>query len=157
MNWLPVLHRQQSQSSDCLAACTAMVFDYLQVPYRYEQLLKLLRVRSFGTMFSNLRYLDSFGLSILIERGDVSALRHHLESGLPPIVFVNTGFLSHWDETTGHAVIVVALEDRLVYVNDPKFVDAPKAIPLTEFEAAWIEQEQLYAVIGLDSITPFNL
>jgi ABC-type bacteriocin/lantibiotic exporter with double-glycine peptidase domain len=149
---LPVSHRQQSQSSDCLATCAAMLLEYLHVPFKYEHLLRLLRVRSFGTEFPNLRYLESLGLSVLIEQGTVETLRGHLERGLPPIVFVNTGLLSYWQEQTGHALVVLAIEDEKIYLNDPRFADAPKAIPLTEFEAAWIEQDQEYAVVGLDEI-----
>ena len=149
---LPVSHRQQSQSSDCLATCAAMLLDYLRVPFKYEQLLRLLRTRSFGTEFSNLRYLTSFGLFVLVEQGTVKTLRGHLERGLPPIVFVNTGLLSYWKEETGHAVVVLAIEDQQIYLSDPRFADAPKIISLIEFEAAWIEQDQAYAVIGLDEI-----
>jgi ABC-type bacteriocin/lantibiotic exporter with double-glycine peptidase domain len=83
-------------------------------------------------------------------------LRTHLENGLPPVVFVNTDLLSYWSEKTGHAVVVVAIEQDRVYVNDPKFADAPKVIPLVEFESAWIEQYQEYAVIGLDQISPVS-
>ncbi len=109
---LPVLHRQQSQSSDCLATCAAMLLDYLHVPFKYDHLLRLLRTRSFGTEFSNLRYLTVFGLFILVEQGTVETLRGHLERGLPPIVFVQTGLLSYWQEATGHAVVVLAIEDK---------------------------------------------
>lgn len=152
MSLLPVSHRLQSQSSDCLATCVAMLLDYLQVPFKYEHLLRLLRTRTFGTEFSNLRYLTSLGLFVLIEQGTVEILHRHLADGLPPIVFVQTGQLSYWNEQTGHAVIVLALEDKQIYLGDPRFPDAPKVISLTEFEAAWIEQDQIYAVIGLDEI-----
>lgn len=149
---LPVLHRQQSQSSDCLATCAAMLLDYLHVPFKYDHLLRLLRTRSFGTEFSNLRYLTVFGLFILVEQGTVETLRGHLERGLPPIVFVQTGLLSYWQEATGHAVVVLAIEDKQIYLSDPRFSDAPKVISLIEFETAWIEQDQIYAVVGLDEI-----
>ncbi len=149
---LPVSHRQQSQSSDCLATCAAMLLAYLHVPFNYDHLLRLLRVRAFGTQFSNLRYLESLGLSVVVEQGTIETLGWHLERALPSIVFVNTGLLSYWQEQTGHAVVVLAIEGEQIYLNDPMFADAPKVIPLTEFEAAWIEQDQQYAVVGLDKI-----
>ncbi len=152
MSLLPVSHRLQSQSSDCLATCAAMLLDYLQVPFKYDHLLRLLRTRAFGTEFSNLRYLTSLGLFVLIEQGTVETLRRHLAHGLPPIVFVQTGQLSYWKERAGHAVIVLAIEDKQISLGDPKFPDVPKVISLIEFEAAWIEQDQIYAVIGLDDI-----
>ena len=127
-----------------------MVLVYLQVPSDYGNLLKLLRIKPAGAPFRNLRYLKSLGVSVLIERGDVDTLRVHLDSGLPPIVFVATRHLSYWDEETGHAVVVAGLEGDSIYLNDPRFPDAPKAIPVDEFELAWIDLDQFYALITLD-------
>jgi ABC-type bacteriocin/lantibiotic exporter with double-glycine peptidase domain len=79
MTLLPVSHRQQRQQAECLAACAAMVLDYLQVPASYEQLVKLLRIGPAGAPFRNLRYLESLvGLSVLIRRG-----HKHLTDGDP--------------------------------------------------------------------------
>ena len=75
MNLLLISHRQQSQQADCLAACTAMLLEYLHVPVQYENLLRLLNVRSFGASLSNLRNLQKLGLSVVIEEGQFSALR----------------------------------------------------------------------------------
>ena len=44
MNLLPISHRQQIQQADCLAACAAMLLDYLHVPIQYKYLLRLLQV-----------------------------------------------------------------------------------------------------------------
>lgn len=35
---LPVLHRPQIDQADCLAACVAMVLNYLQIPVNYLKL-----------------------------------------------------------------------------------------------------------------------
>ena len=59
MNLLPISHRQQIQQADCLAACAAMLLDYLQVPMQYEYLLRFLKVRSFGTSLFNLSNLKT--------------------------------------------------------------------------------------------------
>ena len=45
--------------------------------------------------------------------------------------------------------MVIGIEEDKIYVNDPAFEDAPKEISLTEFGAAWFEEKELYAVIGL--------
>ena len=45
---LPVLHQQQRQQADCLAACAAMILAYLDVDIEYDQLLRLLKVKPFG-------------------------------------------------------------------------------------------------------------
>ncbi len=150
MRLLPVLHYQQQRQSDCLVACTFMVLDYLQVPVNYQRVGKLLQAISGGTPFRNLRHIKSIGLSVLIEDGNIEILRKHLTSGLPPIVAVNTGqLLSYWSEQTDHAVVVLGIEDNLIYLNDPAFALAPQAVALAEFELAWLDEDYLYAVIGL--------
>ena len=41
MTLLTVSHRQQTQQADCLAACAAMVLDYLHIPISYNKLTHL--------------------------------------------------------------------------------------------------------------------
>jgi ABC-type bacteriocin/lantibiotic exporter with double-glycine peptidase domain len=150
MSLLPVSHQQQRQSADCLAACSAMVLDYLLIPYQYERLLRLLNTRSFGTQFSNLRQLATLGVAVQVLRGDLAQLVAHLETGLPPIVFVNTAHLAHWTQETGHAVVVVGVDEQAVLIHDPALDEGAKAVPVAEFEAAWIEQDQQYALLTLE-------
>jgi ABC-type bacteriocin/lantibiotic exporter with double-glycine peptidase domain len=153
MNLLPISHRQQILQADCLAACAAMILDYLHVPIQYEHLLRLLKVRSFGTSLFNLRNLQTLGLFVLIEEGNIAVLQAHLEMGLPPIVAVSTVRLaSYWTEDTDHAVIVVGIDANFVYLHDPEFTSAPQVVDIKEFESAWLDQDYWYAVIGLDEI-----
>jgi len=85
--------------------------------------------------------------------GNVETLEMYLEVGLPVVAYVDTGFLmSYWTESTNHAVVVVGIEDERIYLNDPFFQAAPQILSLNEFLSAWIEQKQLYAVIGLTTI-----
>lgn len=151
MTLLSVPHRKQQQQADCLAACAAMVLEYLQIPVRYERLLRLLQVEEFGSFFRNLHRLESLGVSVLIEAGDFNALRQHLESGLPALVMVFTGELPNWDISTHHVVTVVGLDENMIYVNDPYF-DERQEVPLEEFRLAWLAKESLYAVIALNEI-----
>ena len=150
MTLLPVSHRRQKRQADCLAACAAMVLDYLHVSIRYNRLNQLLRVDAIGTPFRNLQHLESLGLSILIAKGDLQMLQMHLENSLPAIVAVDTVQLPYWDEATDHAVVVVGMDERHVYINDPDTEDAPQTISLAEFELAWLEKDYLYAVIRLE-------
>lgn len=153
MNLLPVLHQRQRQQADCLAACTAMVLNYLKLPVDYQRLLRLLNIKAHGASLHNLYNLKALGLFVLIEEGDISKLQAHLEIGLPPIVAVSTSKLSsYWKEDTDHAVVVVGIDEGFVYLNDPEFVVAPQLVTLEEFESAWLEQDYWYAVIGLDEI-----
>jgi ABC-type bacteriocin/lantibiotic exporter with double-glycine peptidase domain len=151
MSLLPVSHWKQRQQADCLVACAAMILDYLQIPVNYEQLMRWLRTMPIGTFFRNLRHLEStLRLSVTVGYGNIQTLRSHLETGLPIIVSVNTQLFTYWNnQETIHAVVVIGIEEDKIYVNDPAFEDAPKEISLTEFGAAWFEEKELYAVIGL--------
>ncbi len=150
MPLLPVPHCQQHKPGECLAACAKMALDYLSVPSDYEALVKLLRIEEYGGVFSDLQKLDSLGVAVLVEHGEIETLRSHLENGLPPIALVNTNELSYWDEATGHAVVVVGLEVEMIYLNDPAFPDAPKRISADEFLLAWIDADQFYALVKLE-------
>ena len=55
---LAVPHQRQQQEADCLAACATMVLAYLNVDIKYQQLLKLLKVKPYGTPGQNLKYLS---------------------------------------------------------------------------------------------------
>ena len=145
-----VSHLQQRQHSDCLAACAAMVLDYLQVLVKYPHLLSLLRVKAYGTSFSSLQNLEALDLSVHIDEGDIQQLRQYLDDGLPSIVFVDTGQLtSYWQEQTSHAVVIVGIEDDQIYLNDPELDSGPQSVPTDEFLLAWGEKDYLYAVVGL--------
>lgn len=149
MTLLTVSHRQQTQQADCLAACAAMVLDYLHIPISYDKLTQLLKIDAIGTPFRNLDNLQSLGLSILIEEGNMQLLKEYLETGLPSIVAVDTNQLPYWDEATDHAVIVVGMDNENVYLNDPDLSTAPQAVSIAEFELAWLEKDYLVAVIQL--------
>lgn len=147
MTLLPVSHRRQQQQSDCLAACAAMALDYLQQPIPYNSLLHLLHIDAIGAPFRNLRFLQSLNLIVTIGNGDLPTLRTHLHNGRPLIVAVDTGQLAYWNEATDHAVLVVGVDARQVYLLDPDSAETPQPVPLDEFELAWLEKDYLYAVL----------
>jgi len=123
--------------------------DYLQTPESYPSLIKLLQIGPAGAPFRNLQYLEKLNVSVQIEQGDVATLKNWLERGLPPIVFVKTSELSYWNESTNHALVISGMDEERVYLLDPAFEDAPKRVSIAEFELAWLEMDQFYAVIGL--------
>ncbi len=87
----------------------------------------------------------------------METLERYLDVELPIIVYIDTGFLvSYWTESTNHAVVVIGIEGEHIYLNDPFFQAAPQILLLNEFLPAWIEQKQLYAVIGLTTIDTIN-
>lgn len=146
---LAVSHHRQRQQADCLAACAAMVLDYLRVPIGYDHLVRLMGIRYFGAAFSNLRNLEALGVSVAITRGDVSDLKSHLESDSPVIVALNTVALPYWKEDAAHAVVVIGIEHDRVFLNDPAFERAPQVVPLDAFLIGWIEQDFRCAILSL--------
>lgn len=111
MQLLPVLHQQQRQQADCLAACSAMVLHYLEIPYEYARLLRLLNIQAYGTAFSQVRNLaEPFGLHVEVQEGNFDDLQACLDLALPPLVPINTEHLSYWDSSVDHAVLVVGMD-----------------------------------------------
>jgi ABC-type bacteriocin/lantibiotic exporter with double-glycine peptidase domain len=149
---LPVPHKQQRQQADCLAACAAMVLAYHRMQVGYDLFLSRLQVDEIGTPFSNLRFLKSWGVQVKIEHGGMERLRAYLLHRTPIIVAVATGELrSYWSDATSHAIVVIGVDEGLVYVNDPAFPVAPQRIPAAEFELAWMEKDYLSASLHLNS------
>ncbi len=149
MPLLPVPHYQQRRQAECLTACAAMVLNYLNRPVNYETLLKRLQVGSSGASYHNLRYLESLGISVQVAQGEIDTLCRYIQRRIPPIVFVKTKELSYWQENTNHAIVVTGMDNQWIYLNDPCFGDVPKAIALTEFDLAWLEMDEVYAVLGV--------
>jgi ABC-type bacteriocin/lantibiotic exporter with double-glycine peptidase domain len=151
---LPISHRQQSQQADCLAACTAMILEYLQIPVNYARLRRLLNIRYFGAFFSDIERVAALGVFVRVDEGNIETIHAYLEIGLPVIVAVNTGPLqSYWRDAIGHAIVVVGIEEQTVYVNDPALPSAPQAIHINEFIPAWGEKDYLFAIIALEQYT----
>ncbi|MFN8492248.1 MAG: cysteine peptidase family C39 domain-containing protein [Caldilineaceae bacterium] len=153
MTLLAISHLRQSQEADCLAACAQIILQDLQIPIPYDRLLKVLETEQAGSYFSKLKKLE-FELRMTVELAqgsdDLDRLYGYLNQALPIIAFVSTAELkSYWATATFHAVVVVGLDDEIIYVNDPYFADAPKEVPRGEFTLAWLEQDYWYAVIRL--------
>ena len=144
---LPIPHFQQKQNADCLAACAMMVLTHLGFQMEYDTILHLLKVRAFGASGQNLKYLSPLGVTVIYREGSLDELKHHWQNGYPCIVLVRTAELPHWGYATDHAVVVVGMEDQLVFIHDPAFAAAPIAIPLTAFELAWMDFDYRYAVL----------
>lgn len=147
MPLLPISHFPQHRQTECLAACAAMVLHYLQVPFRYDHLVKLLRIGQAGASFRNLRYLERLGIRVSIKRGEVDVLRSCIQNGMPPIVFVATSELSYWQEQTSHAVVAIGVDDHKIYLNDPAFANSPQVVTIDEFALAWLGMDEFYATI----------
>lgn len=144
---LPVPHYKQSHSGACLPAGVRMILEFLGHSHSESELARRLGTQSFGTPAPNLRRLEKMGFSVTYESGTLSTLRECFESGIPCLVFVQTGDLPYWEENTSHVLVAIGLDDENLTVNDPAFDTAPHAIPLDYFLLAWSEFDHRYAVI----------
>jgi len=146
---LPVPHLQQADRGECLAICTAMVLSYRKVPINYRRLLKVLRIQpGFGAAFPNLQALKQIGITVIYQQGALADLYTFLEKDRPIIVPVKTRELPYWDEPTDHAVVVVGMDEHFIYLNDPAFVTVPMQVSHGDFDLAWLERDEYYAVLA---------
>ena len=146
---LSLPHQHQQSDGDCLAACAAMVLAHLGHTANYAQLLRLLKVKAYGAPAGNIRLLESLGLTTVYSQTDLAGLEAMLQEGHPVVVFVRTGQLPYWARSTDHALLVVGYDEGLLYVNDPAQSEAPIAVPRADFELAWLEMNNRYALISL--------
>ena len=144
---LPVKNIRQRRDGECLAACAAMVLAYMQFPYAYKRLIKLLRIQWFGTPSFNIRNLTKLGLTVIYKQGTLPELYHHLTQNRPCITFVKTRELPYWNLAIDHAVLVVGMDGGHNYLNDPDFDMTPMKVSHGDFDLAWFERQELYAVL----------
>lgn len=148
---LPVTHLKQRRDGDCLAACAAMILDFMGRGVDYSRLLLLLGIKNYGAPAGNIRHVSQLGLNVEYSVTDSAGLFRMLADGTPLIVFVRTGDLPYWKYKTDHAVVVVGYDSdtHSVFLNDPYFEEAPILVPLEYFELAWLERDNYYAVITI--------
>ena len=147
---LPVAHVHQPGTGDCLPACVEMVLSYLNVAYSPTQVARLLKViPGIGAPAFNVQNMEQLGLQVAYRQGTLRILHSHLVNGSPSIVFLSTGELPYWTVNVDHAVVLVGMDGTRAFVNDPAFAGAPISIPLGDFDLAWLEHNEMYAVITL--------
>jgi len=145
---LPVKHFQQRREGECLAACAAMVLGYLGASIPYQRLLTLLEIQSdVGTPSFKVRNLVRIKIAVDYRRGTIEQLQAHLLANQPCIVFVRTGDLQYRNDNTDHALVLIGIDDKYVYVNDPEFVESPYRELIGNFDLAWLERDEMYAVL----------
>ncbi len=144
---LPVPHRKQEQTSDCLATCAAMVLAYLKRSVAYVKLLTLLRIGPLGTPRRNVSRLAKLRVDVTYREATLSIVAAYLQAGHPVIAFVDTAELDHWSIATNHAVVIIGLDAAEVIINDPAFETAPFHIPHDEFELAWLNSDNSCAIV----------
>jgi len=82
MTLLSVSHKKQRQPADCLAACAAMVLEYLQVSVAYNDIVEQFETRYFGAPFFNVHKLEAMGLFVGTgEWGELNTIKAYLQKG----------------------------------------------------------------------------
>ena len=145
---LPVPFIEQKRDGDCLPACAAMVLRYLNVPFRYGWLLRILETqRGVGTQISNIRHLQRLKIRVTYQTGDLNRLYTHLLNSQPAIVPVMSGELPYQEEDFSHVVVLVGLDQQYAYIHDPNENEPAIRILHGDLALARIEFDEAYAVL----------
>lgn len=128
-----------------------MVCAYKDIPVRYSRLVRALDTKDgAGAAFYNICNLETLGIQVLYKRfSTLEVLYQLLLDDWPSIVAVQTLALPHWNQLdTSHAVVVMGMDSESVYVADPAFKEDVFATPIGEFDLAWLERDEQFAVLS---------
>lgn len=128
-----------------------MALQYFSVmEVSYDRLNRILEIQpDLGAPFSNIRHLTQLNFAVLYQQGTLSNLQHAIANGWPPIVPVNTGDLPYWGQIhVNHAVVIVGMDTHSVYLNDPAFTASPIRVAKGDFDLAWLDRDEMFAVIA---------
>lgn len=144
---LDVSHLTQHAESDCLPICAMMVLNYLDLNTSYTRLSKLLGTRSFGTPSDNIQRLSQLGVNVILTELLPTQIHDYLQEGCPVIAFVSTADFPHWDVDTDHTVVIIGMDEEVVYINDPYFSVAPQEVLHPLFELSQLKFNYKCAVL----------
>lgn len=141
------LHRMV-QTADCLAACAAMLLDFAGHDVDYPALLRLFETGPLGTPARRIRRLVRWGFEVEYGEGTLAEIKSLVDAAQPVITLLRTRELSYGQGLDlYHSVIVVGYDEGPIFVNDPNFDEAPLAVPIGDFELAWLEMNYRYAAL----------
>jgi len=144
---LTVPYRKQLGDGYCLPACTQMVLAYWGMTQSQDIIGKHLPI---GVPASHIQRLASSSLAIVYATGNLDTLVKNMQANVPVIVFIQASELPHWfGHRFQHAVLVVGLNERFVYILDPAVDEQVIAVPEEDFMLAWDEMDNAYATVAL--------
>lgn len=143
-----VPHYKQSKDGACLPACVRMVLATFDDHRPETELAKIMGGYEFGTPASFVTRIEMLKYRVEYRQFELSELRYHLAQGLYPIVFVYAGFLDWADFEGFHALVMTAITDIEIFLLDPALDSGPTPISHDGFLMAWIEFDNLAALIS---------
>lgn len=149
-NLIHLSHIDQEHSGECLAVCADMVLLHIGQRKRRWRLHRLLKIQSeYGTPFYNIRNLRRLGVRVrFYDNASFETIQQELEQGNPCIVPVLANEFPHWpDEIVQHAIVVVGMDEKFVWIHDPMVTKAPFAVSAGDFDLAWFGMNERLAVI----------
>jgi ABC-type bacteriocin/lantibiotic exporter with double-glycine peptidase domain len=124
-----------------------MVLAYWQSPVSEAKIGQLFGATEFGTPANRVLHLKQWGFKVTYQSANLKELRYWLDKNIPVITLVQTEFLDYWEQSTRHAVVVIGFDTQRVYLHDPAHKVAPQSTSLDGFLAAWLEMDEMVAVI----------
>lgn len=147
---LSVPYKSQQQHGYCLPACTQMVLAHLGILRSQTSLAQELGVyEDFGVPASHIVKLRSKSLEVLYRtEANLDEIQDWLSQQVPVIVFVQTAQLEYWQKRVAqHAVTVIGMDKRNIYLLDPAHNSQEITVPIDEFWLAWDEMQLAYTVL----------
>ncbi len=143
-----VPHYKQSKDGTCLPACVRMVLSTFGDNRNEAELAKVMGGYEFGTPARFVTRIETLGYRVEYRSFELSELKAYLSQGLYPIVFVYAGFLDWADFDGFHALVMTEIADTTLFLLDPASDDGPMPMSYDSFLMAWIEFDNLAAVIS---------
>jgi uncharacterized protein len=137
---------RQATSYTCGVACAQAILNYYGIDEREDRLVEQFGATAeHGTSPSQL--LAGFALygltAVLKEQTTLDDLRMNLEQNIPPMVAIQAWLEKYppldWSQTweAGHWVIVVGLDERNIYFEDPSILGTRGWLTQVEFLERW--------------------
>jgi len=148
----PIIHVNQLADGYCLAACAEMALLQWGIQTTQKQLASLLNIRpGFGTPFSSIRAITRYGVDLQIFSWQgIEVLKKSLDTpnaiAIAAIVTI-PAFVGWSQRSTQHVVLVTRVDSATVTYHDPALFTGPVQISVDEFMLAWIEMDEMVAVL----------
>lgn len=150
MSILLVEHQSQDEIGYCFPACVQMALSHLDIYFSQQRLASRLGViRGIGVPASSIHRLSSKSIVTVYEtEATLLEVESWIERSIPVIASVQTSELSYWKgQIAQHAVLIVGLDEDLVYVLDPAQEPDVIATSIDEFLLAWDEMGFTYSLL----------